>query len=131
LDRHLIVVVLMKTSRKSLILVAALAALPALAHAATTTPSSQPKRSLAQMDLAPRFYLKRRYAPIATAMPPSDTPVTTLSRQMASDGPIGSLGLINLSEGGAVNDRSFGDSLAAQRGLPSRALGFNVSYNFP
>jgi len=135
----------MKASQKPLILVAALAAFPALALAAPTpehghrrahgaappTPSSRPDRSLAQMDLAPRFYLKRPYATVAMATPGPETPVTAVSRQMSADGPIGSVGLINLAGHDAVQDRSFGDSLASLRGLPSRALGFNVSYNFP
>jgi len=124
-------VVLMKLFQNRFVVVAALIAFPALANAATMTTSSPPDRSLARMNLAPRFYLTRPYAPVATATPAPDTPVTALSRQMASDGPVGSLGLINLSGHEMVADRSFGDSLASQRVLPSRALGFNVSYNFP
>jgi hypothetical protein len=83
------------------------------------------------MDLAPRFYLKRPYAPRLIPAPSPDTATTALSRQVASDGPIGSVGVINLSGSETLRDRSFGDSLASQRGLPSRALGFRVSYNFP
>jgi len=134
----------MKALQKTLILGAVLSVLPVLAHAASAgdygyswAQSSQrgriaapARRSLAEMNLEPRFYLKRPYAPPVTK-PETDTPVTALSRQVAADGPIGSVGLINLSGRGVVQDRSFGDSLASQRGLPSRALGFNVSYNFP
>jgi hypothetical protein len=57
--------------------------------------------------------------------------VTALSRQVAADGPIGSVGLINLAGRAARADADSGDSLASQRGLPTRALGFKVSYNFP
>jgi hypothetical protein len=140
----------MKVSQKSRLLVAAIITLPALAQAAQTPDYLQSRRpiattrsaaaspgrglaqmSLAQMNLAPRFYLKRPYAPRATLGPMADTPTTALSRQIASDGPVGSVGLINLSGSRLSRDRDFGDSLASQRGLPSRALGFNVSYNFP
>jgi hypothetical protein len=145
MDHHLIVVVIMKVSQHPLMLVAALAAIPALAQAAQTpehanrraqnaaTPpvAAHPDRPLAQMNLAPRFYPNPAYALHAAAAPAPASPTTALSGQIASDGPIGSVGLINLSGSEAVRDRSFGDSLASQRGLPSRALGFKVSYNFP
>jgi len=142
---HLIVVVVMKALLKPLLLVSAVASIPGLGHAAlrgdpahhrarsaaTALAASPPDRSLAQMDLVPRLYLKRPYAPSSAAAPEPETPVTALSGQIASDGPIGSVGLINLSGRATMADRSFGDSLASQRGLPSRALGFQVSYNFP
>jgi hypothetical protein len=135
----------MKALQKTPILGAVLSVLPVLAHAASAgyygyswAQSSQRGRiaaparcSLAEMNLEPRAYLKRPYAPAVTITPETDKPVTALSRQVAADGPIGSVGLINLSGRGVVQGRSFGDSLASQRGLPSRALGFNVSYNFP
>jgi hypothetical protein len=145
MDHHPIVVVIMKVSQHPLMLVAALAAIPALAQAAQTpehahrraqnapTPpvAAPPDRPLAQMNLALRFYPNSAYALHAAAAPAPDSPTTALSGQIASDGPIGSVGLISLSGSEAVRDRSFGDSLASQRGLPSRALGFKVSYNFP
>ncbi len=132
-------VVPMKASQKSLLFIAALTALPALADAASMVdygyggappqPLRAPvRRSLAQMNLEPRFYLKRPYAARATIAPESDTPVTALSRQVAADGPIGSVGLISLA---GKENRVSGDSLASERGLPTRALGFKVSYNFP
>jgi hypothetical protein len=135
----------MKASQKTLLFIAALTALPAVADAASLvdygysvaqsappTPLRAPvRRTLAQMNLEPRFYLRRPYAPPVTITPASDAPVTALSRQVAADGPIGSVGLINLAGRAALADADPGDSLASQRGLPTRALGFKVSYNFP
>ncbi len=135
-------VVAMKASRKTLIFIAALTALPPVSKAASvmdygygvgqSAPIKAPaRRSLAQMNLEPRFYLKRPYASAVAITPSGEGPVTALSRQVAADGPVGSVGLISLSDRGVVQDHAFGDSLASQRGLPSRALGFRVSYNFP
>jgi hypothetical protein len=145
LGHHQIVVVVMKVSQKPLILVAVLLTIPALAQAAPTPDhthrraqsaatqqrAASPDRSLAEMDLAPRFYLDRSYALKSNVASAPETPTTALSGQIASDGPVGSVGLINLSGSEALRNRSFGDSLASERGLPSRALGLKVSYNFP
>lgn len=133
----------MKASRKALLRVAALVALPALANAASMAdygygaaqsaprdPARAPaRRALAEMNLAPRVYLKRPYADSAAITPEGDALVTAFSRQVAADGPVGSVGLINLA--GRAESRLSGDSLASQRGLPTRALGLKVSYNFP
>jgi len=141
-NHHQTMVVAMKASRKTLIIIAALTATPLLANAASLSEDDYSAtkaslndapmaRSLAQMNLEPRFYLKRPYASDASIEPASDRPATAFSRQVAADGPVGSVGLISLSDRGVVQDHTFGDSLASQRGLPSRALGFKVSYNFP
>jgi hypothetical protein len=86
-------------------------------------------RPLAWMDLTPRKPLARPYHTVAPQDADDHVP-TAVSARIATNGPVGSIGIVSLSASHAIDPSWMSNAVANQPGAPSQTAGAQLAYNF-
>ncbi len=95
------------------------------------TLAQQRNLTLAHMNLTPPTVLARPYGEAGWS-PGAEVPFRAFSRQVAPDGPVGSVGLVNFTGRGPLDADALGNAVASQNLTqgPGRRLGVNLTYAF-
>ncbi len=81
------------------------------------------------MDLSPRKLLQRPYATVS-GTPSDDRMPTSVSYQIAPNGPVGAVGIVNFAASHAVDPTYLSNAVANQSGAPSQTVGVSLAYAF-
>jgi hypothetical protein len=92
-------------------------------------PAARPLRPLWTMDLRPRKPLERPYAEVSGTQAEDHLP-TSVSYQIAPNGPVGAVGLVDFSSSHAVDPIYLSNAVANQPGAPSQTVGVSLAYAF-